>query len=89
MRRRYVVEGEVQGVGFRYFVLRQAHRIGVNGWVRNLPDGRVEAAAEGSEQDLARFEAELRRGPAMASVTKVQVDQMSDKAGELRSFEIR
>ena len=89
MRRRYLVEGEVQGVGFRYFALRQALRIGLTGWVRNLPDGRVEAAAEGSEEQLASFVAELRRGPSMASVTKVQEVENLDEVERFTSFQVR
>ena len=89
MRRRYLVEGEVQGVGFRYFAVRRALRIGVSGWVRNLPDGRVEALAEGTVAALAEFEAALRRGPDMALVTNVQVDENSDETEVLTSFIIR
>jgi len=89
VRRRYLVEGEVQGVGFRYFAVRRALRIGVSGWVRNLPDGRVEALAEGTEEALAEFEAALRRGPDMALVTNVQVDENSDETEVLTSFIIR
>ena len=89
MRRRYLVEGEVQGVGFRYFAVRRALRIGVSGWVRNLPDGRVEALAEGTSTALAEFEAALRRGPDMALVTNVQVDENSDETEVLTSFIIR
>jgi acylphosphatase len=89
VRRRYLVEGEVQGVGFRYFAVRRALRIGVSGWVRNLPDGRVEALAEGSLALLAEFEAALRRGPDMASVTNVQVVEISDETEVLTSFIIR
>ena len=84
-----MVEGEVQGVGFRYFAVRRALRIGVSGWVRNLPDGRVEALAEGSLAALAEFEAALRRGPDMAAVTNLQVDEISDETELLTSFIIR
>ncbi len=89
MRRRYFVEGAVQGVGFRYFTWRQAVRLGIAGWVRNLPDGRVEVAAEGDPQRLAELEAELRRGPRMASVTKVRTAEVSDQEIAPSSFEIR
>ena len=89
MRRRYLVEGEVQGVGFRYFAVRRAVRIGVSGWVRNLPDGRVEALAEGSAAALAEFEAELWRGPSGALVTNVHVEEISDETEVLTSFSIR
>jgi acylphosphatase len=89
VRRRYLVEGEVQGVGYRYFAVGRARRIGVCGWVRNLPDGRVEAVAEGTAAALADFEGWLRRGPSMAVVTNVQVLETPDEVEVLTSFIIR
>ncbi|MGA9768503.1 MAG: acylphosphatase [Blastocatellia bacterium] len=71
MARRFIVKGRVQGVGFRFFVVRAARRLGVNGIVRNLPDGTVEAIAEGLPDQVADFRAALRRGPAGAQVTSV------------------
>ncbi len=88
MRRRYIVEGVVQGVGFRYFVRRQAMRLGLAGWVRNNDDGSVEAEAAGSADKLAEFEAELRRGPTYASVTSLRVVEVPDEVGFSGSFEI-
>ena len=69
---RYYVSGRVQGVGYRYFVLREAEEHGINGFARNLPDGRVEVVAEGPEEALARFEERLRQGPAFARVAGVE-----------------
>ena len=89
VRRRYLVAGAVQGVGFRFFAARQAMRLGLSGWVRNLSDGRVEAVAEGEQQQLEQFEAELRRGPGMAAVAKVESEEIPTQGGALRSFEIR
>ena len=89
MKRRYLIEGDVQGVGFRYYTFRLAQRIGVRGWVRNVPGGRVEALGEGTAEQLGQFEAGLRRGPSMASVTKVRSEDLSDEAEGLISFEIR
>ena len=89
MTRRYLVDGAVQGVGFRHFVWRQAVRLKLTGWVRNLSDGQVEALAQGDPERLAQFEAELRRGPRMASVTNVRSSEISDQQGDLSSFEIR
>jgi acylphosphatase len=89
MRRRYFVDGVVQGVGFRYFARRQALRIGLVGWVRNTEDGSVEAEAEGTASQLGEFEAELRRGPAFASVTNLRAEDILDEIGGPRSFEIR
>jgi len=69
--RRFVVSGMVQGVGFRYFTQDEAERIGVSGYVRNLRDGRVEAYAIGTEEQLAQFRAAMERGPRMAMVESV------------------
>ena len=71
--KRYVVTGRVQGVGFRYFVQRNAARIGVGGWVRNRRDGSVEAVASGTEAQLAAFEAALRTGPPLSRVDRLAV----------------
>ncbi len=65
---RYLVSGRVQGVGYRYFVLRAARAVGVCGFVRNLPDGRVEVVAEGREPALRDLEQQLWEGPAFATV---------------------
>lgn len=69
-----MVSGRVQGVGFRYFVFREAQRLGLSGFVRNLGDGRVEVVASGPEAELNRLEALLWRGPVMANVTMVEVE---------------
>jgi acylphosphatase len=61
----------VQGVGFRYSTVREARRLGLSGYVRNLPDGSVEVVAEGEEQVLERLAAWLRRGPPGAHVRQV------------------
>jgi acylphosphatase len=74
--RRYLVSGRVQGVGFRYFTRDIAQQEGVTGVVRNLPDGRVEAVAEGDEESLTRFERALWRGPSHARVEHVDVDAL-------------
>ena len=66
-----VVDGMVQGVGFRYATVRQARALGLNGIVRNLEDGRVEVVAEGEEERLARLRAWLAHGPAGAHVRAV------------------
>lgn len=70
--RRYFVSGMVQGVGFRMFVLREAHRLGMTGYARNLFDGRVEVFAQGTAAQLAQLKAALQRGPRMASVSEVR-----------------
>jgi acylphosphatase len=68
MRTRWLISGSVQGVGYRVWAMTEANRLGLAGWVRNLPDGRVEVEAEGSD-DAMRFYAErLRKGPSQAHV---------------------
>jgi acylphosphatase len=66
---RFLVEGRVQGVGYRYFAMREAETLGVAGFARNLADGRVEVLGEGSEEALAAFEGRLREGPGFARVS--------------------
>ncbi len=65
------ISGRVQGVGFRYATHDAAFRLGLAGWVRNLPDGRVEAFFEGPRQDLESMLAWCNHGPRMADVTDV------------------
>ena len=84
--RRYVVTGRVQGVGFRLFARDAALREGLTGLVRNLPDGRVEAIAEGDEAALDRFEAALARGPSHARVSDVETD-VCPPSGRYLGFE--
>jgi acylphosphatase len=69
-----LVRGSVQGVFYRMFVVREAQSLGLCGTVRNLPDGRVEAIAEGEKQMLDRLILRLRKGPPSAEVHEVQVD---------------
>jgi acylphosphatase len=69
--RRYIVSGVVQGVGYRYFSHRAAQRFHLSGYVKNLPDGRVEVYAIGPAEDLSKLRAVLERGPWGASVSAV------------------
>jgi acylphosphatase len=71
--KRFLIQGIVQGVGFRYFALRSARGLKLAGYVRNLPDGSVEAVARGEENGLAALEAALRRGPPGARVDSIDV----------------
>jgi acylphosphatase len=71
---RLIVEGRVQGVGFRAFVGREAGVWGVDGFARNLRDGRVEIFAQGDPDALAMFSEACRRGPSAASVARLNVD---------------
>ena len=84
--RRFVISGKVQGVGFRWFTQDAASREGVTGWVRNLPDGRVEALLEGESEAVTRVERALRSGPPSARVEDVSVDV--EEPGGYRSFTI-
>ncbi len=70
--RRFVVRGRVQGVGFRWFVEREASTLGVAGWVRNNFDGSVEVLAMGTREQLAALRARLREGPRAARVDDVE-----------------
>ena len=77
--RRLMISGRVQGVGFRYFAREAAAREGVNGWVQNLSDGRVEAYLEGEAEAVTRVERAIRTGPRGARVDDVSVH--SEPAG--------
>ena len=69
--RRYIVRGRVQGVGFRFFVEREARTLGINGWVRNNPDASVEVLASGTPEQLLALRARLQAGPRAARVDHV------------------
>jgi acylphosphatase len=86
--KRFLVRGRVQGVGYRYFTQREAQRLGVNGFVRNLPNGDVEVHAEASPTTLNTFKQELERGPGMSLVTEIVEDDVPD-SGLYSSFLIR
>ena len=86
--KRYIVRGRVQGVGYRYFVQATAERLGVSGFVRNLPNGDVEVHAEADRDILALFKQELERGPRMARVAEV-VETDMPASGVFSSFVIR
>jgi acylphosphatase len=83
-----IVRGLVQGVGFRWFVVRRATGLGLVGWVANEPDGSVRVLAEGDPRALAQLEAELRRGPNGARVTSLDASR-SAAGGGLSRFEVR
>src|SRR5438132_1352802 len=67
--RRFLISGEVQGVGFRYFAQRSSARHQVRGYAKNLPDGRVEVWAEGAAKEINEFRMDLAAGPAHSNVT--------------------
>ncbi|MGH7567473.1 MAG: acylphosphatase [Gemmatimonadales bacterium] len=70
--RRWIVRGQVQGVGFRWFVWRLAERLKLRGFARNLADGSVEVVAAGTDDGLAELERALGQGPAAARVANVE-----------------
>ncbi len=82
-----VVHGDVQGVGFRYFVQRKAQQLGLRGWVRNNDDGTVEVVAEGERGALEQLKRALDEGPRMARVDKVDA-QWSSATGTLGGFDL-
>ncbi len=85
--RRYVVRGRVQGVGFRWFVEREAQLLGLAGWVRNNHDGSVEVLATGTREQLSRLYERLRQGPRAARVDDVDVSEAPAAEG-LNTFRI-
>ena len=85
---RWLVTGRVQGVGFRWFVLQAARRLGISGDVRNLRDGAVEIRARGAADDLGALLEEGRRGPDGARVDGVERSAI-DGSPEFDGFDIR
>ena len=81
------VAGQVQGVGFRYYVHRTARQHYLTGWVRNLSDGRVEIMAEGDERELEDFLAKIKRGSRWSTVNDVEIEWLNYEK-KFRSFEI-
>ncbi len=82
------IEGIVQGVFFRAFTRDVARRFALTGWVKNLPDGRVEAVFEGEEQDIQEAIKECYKGPPAAVVRHIDV-KWEEPTGEFEDFEIR
>lgn len=85
--RRFVVRGRVQGVGFRWFVEREAHMLGIAGWVRNNHDGSVEVLAMGSRDQLMGLRSRLQQGPRAARVDDVEESEAKAIPG-LNTFRI-
>ncbi len=80
MKRAHIfIEGRVQGVGFRHFTRTNAQKEGVNGWVKNLPDGRVEAIFEGSEDQVQTMIDLVKEGPRASRVSNVDVEWETPK----------
>jgi len=81
-------DGRVQGVNFRYYVQRKASELNLVGYVRNLPDGRVEILAQGAKEDLEKLIAYVRSNPGISFVTELVIDWEEPK-GKFDSFKIR
>ena len=89
MVRHYLIKGRVQGVGFRWFVHREAAALELKGWVRNTDDGHVEVVAVGEPEVLAELQTALRKGSRGSRVdTVIEHDLAENEAGSLRSFQI-
>jgi acylphosphatase len=85
---RYRVRGRVQGVGFRWFVMRAAERLGLEGFVRNLPDGSVEVVARGTRESMDELERILARGPATARVDGVEKQEVAHETRLPNPFDV-
>ena len=83
-----IVEGRVQGVGFRYFVSQAAENLGLQGWVRNRWDDTVELIAEGERAELEKLLVKVERGPSSAFVSRLQVEWLP-ATGEFGGFRVR
>lgn len=84
----FLIEGQVQGVGYRWFVARHSRRLGLHGHARNLPDGTVEVVVAGPETGIDELEGLLQTGPAFAQVTNVERREILDEDVKYKYFEI-
>jgi len=85
----FLIQGRVQGVGFRWYVHREASELDLRGWVRNTEDGDVEVVVHGEEPDLSELRASLRRGPRGSRVDRVVEHILAEaEAANLTSFRI-
>ena len=82
-----LIDGLVQGVAYRFFAEKYASRLGVTGWVRNLPDGRVEVLAEGSAERIETLLERLKEGPSLARVDVFDV-RREPATAEFKDFRI-
>lgn len=81
------ISGFVQGVGFRYFVQKNAEKLGLTGWGCNMPDGRVEVLLQGSKEAIEKMVELCHKGPFLAEVKEVVVE-WEDKKEKFNSFEV-
>ncbi|MGH9259436.1 MAG: acylphosphatase [Acidimicrobiales bacterium] len=87
--RRWIVRGRVQGVGFRWFVWREAERLGLAGWAHNRPDGAVEVVAQGPEAALENLDRALARGPEAARVDGLDRLEVSPEMEVPKTFTVK
>ena len=79
--------GRVQGISFRSFTVKIAERLGLTGWVKNLPDGRVESMVEGEEKNVEKFLRLLNKGPILSRVNEVKIER-EKYTGDFSDFKI-
>ncbi len=85
----FLIQGRVQGVGFRWFVHREASELALRGWVRNTEEGDVEVVASGTTEDLSELRASLKKGPRGSRVDRVIEHYLDEKESKnLESFRI-
>ena len=82
-----IISGRVQGVGFQHFTRVNANELGVCGWVKNLPDRRVEAVFQGSGEKVVELIRRIAKGPVYGKVAEIEENEIS--AGEFKNFEVR
>lgn len=73
-----IISGDVQMVGFRQFLRSRAHKLGIKGWVKNLPDGRVEAMFVGTDENVKKMVELAKNGPFLAKVRDVKIENLED-----------
>jgi len=86
---RWHISGRVQGVGFRWFVVRQAERFDIRGWTRNMADGRVEVLAAGRHADLLKFGEAISEGPLLSRVDNVEKVDIPHELVQDKVFSIK
>ncbi len=83
-----LLSGRVQGVGFRHFTTQQANELGIRGWVKNLPDGRLEAVIMGTKKDVEEMVRRMKKGPRMASVSEISELDPPETTDQFKSFSV-
>lgn len=85
---RWIVTGRVQGVSYRYFTRKAAQGLGMEGWVRNLPDGTVEAQLRGDARQIEALREHLKKGPPMGRVDAIFEEDLAPNTALPKPFEI-